>query len=259
MTNEKITLITLNAWGGREMDALADFFRRRGPETDIFCLQEMFDSDQALQDARHPDFKLTADVFRRVQELLPGHMGCLAYFDDDQDRMTLAMFVRHGLAVRTVADFIVHRPDIAVETGSTIRSARKLQYATIRLNGRDVTVANFHGLWINGPKSDTPERIVQSNRVRKFLDGVSGGKVLCGDFNLMPETESVAILAKGMRNHVAESGVAGTRTKLYRHIGNPAESKFADYVFTSPDVNVESFEVLPDVVSDHAALRIVFS
>ena len=36
------------------------------------------------------------------------------------------------------------------------------------------------------------------------------------------------------------------------------DEKFADYIFTSRDINVNAFEVLKDEVSDHSALLLDF-
>ena len=62
-----------------------------------------------------------------------------------------------------------------------------------------------------------------------------------------------------MRDLVKESGVGSTRTPLYRHYQNPAEPNFADYILTSQDIDIKNFAVLPDVVSDHAALCVEFA
>ena len=259
MERSTLKLITLNCWGGRAADKLLPFMAEKGKEIDVFCLQEMFDADQKELDERHPDMPLRGDLYRRVQEALPDHFGCFAYFDDNANRMSLAMFIRHGVRVRSIADFIVHRPDQPQETGSAVRSSRKLQHATISLNGRDVTVANYHGLWVNGPKTDNPERMQQGERIRAWLDGVAGPKLICGDFNLLPENASLRTVDAGLRNLVIETGVKSTRTPLYRHYEDPSEPNFADYVIVSPDVEVKDFKVLPDAVSDHAALYLEFA
>lgn len=253
MAADTLKLITLNCWGGRAAAKLLPFLAEKGKRTDVFCFQEMFDADQRQLDERHPGEGLRGDLFLRVREALPEHTGCFAYFDDEPRRMSLALFVRHGVRLRTLADFVVYRPTKPQETGSAVIAPRKLQYAVIELNGRDVTVANFHGLWVNGPKTDTPERIDQAKLVRAFLDGVAGPKVLCGDFNLLPGTSSLAIMKAGMRDLVQESGAKGTRTPLYRHYEDPAEPNFADYVLAS-GFDVRDFAVLPDAVSDHAPL-----
>jgi endonuclease/exonuclease/phosphatase family metal-dependent hydrolase len=58
----------------------------------------------------------------------------------------------------------------------------------------------------------------------------------------------------GMRNLITEYGVTSTRTSLY----TKTEERFADYIFVSKDIEVKDFKVLPDVVSDHAALLLEF-
>ena len=260
MENTSLKLVTLNCWGGSAADQLIPFFAEKGKEIDIFCLQEMFDCPQSVLSARHPDRKeLRGDIFKRVCDALPEHEGSLAYFDDDRHRMAPALFVRRGVEVKTIEDFVVYRPERPVETGNAVISSRKLQYITFAFRGHDFTVANFHGLWVNGPKTDTPERLEHAREVRAFLDSLQGKKILCGDFNLLPETESLAIMRGDMRDLVKESGVGSTRTPLYRHYQNPAEPNFADYILASRDVEVHDFSVLPDVVSDHAPLQVTFS
>ena len=54
---------------------------------------------------------------------------------------------------------------------------------------------------------------------------------------------------EGLRNLVKEYGIISTRTSFYEK-----EGKMADYALVSPELNVLDFRVLPDEVSDHAAL-----
>lgn len=252
-------LITLNTWGGRALHPLIHFFKRHAAETDVFCLQEMFDAPQELITERHPEEFVHGDLFKKLVAELKDFDGHLAVFEDRPTRQTLAMFIRKGLPVKKVDDFLVYVPDEPKETGSTVISSRKLQYAIIEHDGKELLVANFHGLFNAGPKTDTPERIAQSGKIQEFMDKHSGPALLAGDFNLLPETVSLQMLEKNKRNLVRESGVASTRTLLYRHYMNPAEPNFADYILVSPEINVRHFEVMPDIVSDHAALFIDFS
>ena len=249
-------IITLNTWGGRALHPLMHFFKKYADSTDVFCLQEVFDVDQATLDARHPDEHVRGDLFKKISAELPGFEGSFAYFDDVPSRQSLAIFFRGNLPVKTIGDVLVYVPPVPLETGSHVLSSRKLQTLTLDHAGKELLIANFHGLWNGGPKTDAPERLEQSRKVRAAIDAHDGPKVLCGDFNLLPDTESLAIMARGMRNMVAERGITSTRTPLYRKHDDPAEPKFADYMLLSPELSVTTFEVLPDVVSDHAALRV---
>lgn len=256
----KIRLITLNTWGGRAMHPLMHFFRKYASKTDIFCLQEVFDADQAALEERHPDEHVRGDLLKKLRTELKDFECDFARFDDNPLRQSLAVFVRKSIPIVGKGDTVVYRPRNPVETGSSVLSARKLQFVILGVNGRHCLVANFHGLWNNGPKIDTPERLTQSRNVKAAMDVFKDfPQVLCGDFNLLPETQSVRILEQEMRNLVGEHKVPGTRTVLYRHYNDPSEPNFADYVFVSPEVKVHKFEVLPDIVSDHAPLRLEFS
>jgi endonuclease/exonuclease/phosphatase family metal-dependent hydrolase len=103
-------------------------------------------------------------------------------------------------------------------------------------------------------KGDSAERIEQSLKIRNFLDSGSDHKILCGDFNLKPDTKSLEILAKGMNDHIKMSSVQSTRTSFY-----PGLERFADYIYNSKNVDVQNFQVLPEEISDHAALQIDFT
>jgi endonuclease/exonuclease/phosphatase family metal-dependent hydrolase len=85
------------------------------------------------------------------------------------------------------------------------------------------------------------------------MDVTKGKKILCGDFNLLPNTESIAMLEKGMKNLVKEYGITSTRSHHYTK-----EHKFADYIIVSTDIKVANFEVLQEPVSDHLPLLLEF-
>ncbi len=76
--------------------------------------------------------------------------------------------------------------------------------------------------------------------------------ILCGDFNLLPETESLQLFERaGLRNLIKEYGITSTRTSFYN---KPVP--YADYAFITNGVNLIDFKVLPEEVSDHAPLYI---
>ena len=251
-------LISLNSWCGRALHPLMNFFKSRASSTDIFCLQEVLHAEFGVMEERHPDEYVCAQLYGKIAKTLKDFDGVYAVFEDDPNRMSLATFVRHGMSVKSIQDFIIYKPVNPIEKGSAIISSRKLQYLVVEYDGRDILIVNYHGLWVNGPKTDTPERIEQSKSIKKFLDDFKGPKILCGDFNLLPDTESMLILEDGMRNLVKEYKIDSTRTPLYRHYTNPAEPNFADYILVSPEVNVKKFEVLPDLAYDHAPLCLEF-
>lgn len=237
-------LITLNTWGGRVGQPFVQFILDH-KDTDIFCFQEIYDKAEEVMDVHYPE--VDHSIFTRLKELLPKHNGFFRPVLEDV--YGIAIFIKKNISVLEEGEVFIHRN----ERGTVIdgHHSRNLQWIKFDMEGRVFTVMNVHGLWNGKGKNDTPERIAQSNIIREFMDRTEDPKILCGDFNLNPDTESVKILEKDMKNLVKDHSITSTRTSLYEKQG-----KFADYIFTSPDINIKTFEVLPEEVSDHSALSL---
>ncbi len=126
-----------------------------------------------------------------------------------------------------------------------------VQYVKFNRDGQDFVICNLHGHWTPDFKGDNPARLEQSRNINKLLDEFKGSKILCGDLNMAPDTESMAILETSLKNLVKEYKVTTTRNHFYTK-----KHKFADYILVSPEVQVKKFGVIQDVVSDHQPLMI---
>jgi endonuclease/exonuclease/phosphatase family metal-dependent hydrolase len=235
-------ILTLNTWGGHVKAPFIEFIANN-QDIDIFCFQEIYEKAEEIMGAEYPENMLNG--FSDIQALLPEHQG---YFRPVLLGVYgLAMFVRKGIPVREEGEMVIHPSDSdSIVDGN---HSRNMQWVRFSSEGKDFTVMNVHGLWNGMGKNDTPERVAQSKMIRGFMDKSESLHILCGDFNLNPNTESVSILESGMRNLVKENSITSTRTSFYAKPG-----KFADYIFTSPAIDIKGFRVLPDEVSDHAAL-----
>jgi endonuclease/exonuclease/phosphatase family metal-dependent hydrolase len=244
-------LITLNIWGGIAGDILIDFFKKySGGDIDFFLLQEVH--NQATEKTSLFDGQ-KIDAFREISEVLPNHIGYFApaLFGE----WGLATFVKKSIGVSEVDDIFVHRKKDSMvgKDGTTI--GKNMQYVHFSKGGKRYTLLNLHGLWNGKGKTDTEDRLRQSEKVQDFIDNhVDASMVLAGDFNLRPDTKSLELLEKDKRNLIKEYGIQSTRTSYYKK-----PEKFADYVLVSPDIEVKDFKVLPDEVSDHSALFLEFN
>lgn len=235
-------LITLNTWGARIRDPFIKFIKEY-QDIDIFCLQEVYDKAEGIMDADYP--LVHHSLFSELHVLLPNHKG---FFRPVlADVYGIAIFVKKGIKVIEEGEVSIHNNSQQKDFSG--HHSRNLQWITLDLSGEVMTIANVHGLWNGKGKTDTPERILQSTTIKGFVDSVKGKKVLCGDFNLNPDTESIKILEVGMKNLVKDYKIESTRTSLYTKPG-----KYADYIFISPEITEKIFKVLPDEVSDHSAL-----
>lgn len=260
-------IMCLNGWGGKLLEPLLPYLSSAAPE--VLCLQEVIHSPATDKDwliYRDGDHVLPqrANFFRDVCRALPDHVAvfCPAaqgvLWDDDvsvPSQWGLATFVHRSLPVIGQVQGFVHKdygPD-GYGDHPRSRSAHGIRvYDHDR--GRAVAITHMHGLRDLSGKHDTPERAVQA---RKLLDMsrqlVQPGdlEVVCGDFNVEPESETLEILrAAGLVDLVTAGGFPGTRNSHYTKPG-----RFADYLMVSDPAAVCDFRVVYDPeVSDHCPL-----
>jgi endonuclease/exonuclease/phosphatase family metal-dependent hydrolase len=242
-------IVTLNIWGGKIYDDLLKFISSNA-SVDVFCFQEIYkDGAEFFKNTKYKDDR--HDIYYDLQKLLPDHVG--VYHPALGEYYGVAMFIHKDYEIKKTGDVFIYRERGHIPEGDMGRHARNLQYATVVKAGEEpITVVNVHGLWNGQGKSDTEERIEQSQRIVDFIRGLDTKIVLCGDFNLRLDTKSLTMIeATGLRNLIKEYSVPTTRTSLY---GKP--ETHADYVFVSPEIKEKKFLVMPDVVSDHAPLQI---
>lgn len=238
--------MTLNIWGGHVKNPLLDFINTH-QKTDIFCLQEVYKN--APHKFSTDDKEASLDIFSDIQKLLPDHRGFFKPIIEDW--YGICLFIKNEINIKDEGDIRIYENPNYLGRGPT--HSRILQWIECSFNQKNFTILNIHGLWNGQGKTDAPERIEQSRRIRKFMDKTTTPIILCGDFNLRPETESMGILNLGMTNLIQIHNITSTRTSLY----SKAE-KFADYILTSPGITIRNFKVLPDEVSDHAPLLLDF-
>lgn len=238
-------LITLNIWGGQVYSPLLEFIASHR-EIDIFCFQEVY--HRAQERVSDDDSKISFNIFSEIHSLLTEHH---AFFRPVVKDYGIGIFIKKGIDIIAEGEISIY--DNPNYRGRGPSHSRNLQWVKYHINHKVRTIMNVHGLWNGNGKTDSPERITQSQKIRNFMDSIDTPKILCGDFNLRPDTESVKILEKGMQNLIQTYNITSTRTSLY-----PKKERFADYIFTSPEISINAFEVLKAEVSDHSPLLLDF-
>lgn len=252
-------IISLNTWGGRGgRDGLIDFFKRNA-DADVFCLQEIWSAryDHLEGASMGGTITFSDDVMTEGKQEIAAILSEHAVFFHPHhlENYGLMMLVKKSLPVTNSGDVFVHKHRGYVPEGDLGNHARNIQFVTMNTPRGIITIINFHGLWNGKGKTDCAERLEQSDKIIEFLRTLDHPFVLCGDFNLLPDTESLKKFERfGLRNLIAERDITSTRTSFYTK-----PEKFADYAFVSQDIEVKEFNVLPDEVSDHAPLFIEIS
>lgn len=240
-------LVDLNIWSGVVFKPLISFIKENKKDTDIFCFQEMTNGDKLTI----PVKEAKKDMLGVLIKLLPEYNYFFSPFQGNE--VGLATFIKKNLKIEKFEEIWVHRWYNARENNDNRTLGRVIQLLEFSNDDKRYSVINFHGIWNGQGKTDTEDRIKQSLNVKNVLNNAKGEKILCGDFNLLPDTESLKILEKGMRNLIRDYKIQDTRGKLY-----PKKLRYADYILTSNKLKVLDFKVHNEEISDHLPLELTF-
>ena len=235
-------IIFLNIWHGMLWKGLKDFIQEQSKDTDIFCFLEV---DPRLQS--------------KLVKILPK-------FDFYYSKGIKTGYLEGIYEGRSI--FV--NKDLKILKGKKVKlfntykfDAGGMIYLELTINNNKLTLGCVHGKARPGTKLDTPIRIKQSQKIIEFFRDKSGPKIIGGDFNLNPDTKSVAMFEKvGYKNLVKEHGIKNTRNKIswsnFSNDPNFVKQYFADYCFVSKEVKVKKFEVPYNEISDHLPLILDF-
>lgn len=65
-------------------------------------------------------------------------------------------------------------------------SGRFAAGAALAVQVDNYLIANIHGMWQGSIKEDTEAKLAQSKQIIEFVEFFDGKKIICGDFNLLP-------------------------------------------------------------------------
>lgn len=288
MMQTSMKILCLNMWGGKMRKELLAYLRRQSKTVDVFCFQEVLNTDSTEYasvllnefEELFPDFQITFVTIQEGHDIFSGQPAEYPF------SWGLAILVKKGISF-TSGSYFIHRKKNALfenvplkmRKGRSIydpifvrarkkyftpeifqESPEAAQYVIFKKGKNEYTVCNLHGLWYPGTKVDTPQRIAQSKKILKGLSELPGKKILCGDFNLFPETKSICLFEKsGLRNLIKEFHIKDTRGPVDHKIHFDSLQMFADYMFVSPNVKVKSFKVPQVSISDHLPLILEIS
>lgn len=251
-------LISLNVWGGKILNPLLNFIDEEAKTTDIFCFQEVLDSSAPWnggeQDAYHLFEILKKHLLEFNSYFSPSQKGFDGLrIDDERVSFGLAIFIRKNIKIESFDSIFIYREQNSMVGDDQKTSPRNAQFIIfLDRGGKKITIANVHGI-SDWPKIDTPARTKQSEIINEYLGRQKTEEIICGDFNLLSNTASVAILEMGRRNLIREFNIENTRT------ANALSKHVSDYVLVSRGIIVGSFSVSDAVVSDHSPLVLIIS
>ena len=134
---------------------------------------------------------------------------------------------------------------------------RMVQIADLKMEGtQKLRILNYHGIWSKN-KQGTKRTKSACQKLTQLAYEVAYPSIICGDFNLFPDTESIKILKDSFRSLVDEYKIMFTRPKSNEL--SVAKRNVVDYIFVSEEIEVKTFKVIDSDVSDHLPLLLEFS
>jgi len=132
---------------------------------------------------------------------------------------------------------------------------RAVLLTDLEIGKKKLRVLNYHGIWTRN-KLGNEKSFEACEKINSLALEANGDVVICGDFNLFPDTSSMKIFNKNFISLVDKYKVKTTRPASNEL--NKLDRNVVDYIWVSKSINVKSFEVIESDVSDHLPLILEF-
>ncbi len=240
-------IIQANIWGGKLGQQIIDFLWTEKP--DFVCMQEVND----LKGRAGYKFFATLDEIKEETGFSNAFMSP-AYSSRYMERE-----LEYGNAILSKFPFVSTKTiftrgdykrnfDVEKDDGNI----RNLQLATVDFNGKPLHILNHHGHHVPDTKAGNDETARQMQIIADTIDSIEEPIILCGDFNLSPDSKSLAILNDKLTN----LSITHNLKRTYNQFSSVNE--VCDHIFINDGIKVERFQMSEELISDHKALVLEF-
>lgn len=129
---------------------------------------------------------------------------------------------------------------------------RAFQHALIEVGAKKLHILNHHGHHIDAHKLGDDETMRQVKQIVDYIKNLDGAVILCGDFNLSPDSASIKCLNEILVNLSNTFSLQTTRSRLTH------KQEVCDYIFVNSQIDVRGFKMDEAIISDHNALVLDF-
>lgn len=228
-------IVDLNTWDGKLKEEITEFIKNQLDDTDIFCFQEVYEDMRSIAQSLLPDF----------QEVYQYQFG----FEHETgiEDYAQAIYVRNNIQI--LKSEVLFKDSYESGLGLAV---------DLETNGEKIHLLNYHGVSRPKDKLDNEARLSQSQKIIDYFSSLEGRKLLIGDFNFLPTTQSYNLFIEAGYNELIMSNkIPTTRNRLFFD-RRPEKHLFSDYIFVTPDIEVKKFEVPNIEISDHLPVILQF-
>ncbi len=237
-------ILQLNIWGGRLGAQVVDLLKKE--DADIVCLQEVV------------SIPGSETLFMEDLDEIKSKCGYVySLFSPQFGFGFMKRKAQFGIVILSKIPFVdtgeVYPGLIYLDDFDLLSddyNVRPLQHVTVEYHDKRINILNHHGYHVPNHKNGDEETMRQCKIIVEYMEKFDGSIVLCGDFNLSPNSDSLEQINSVLVNHAKNQGVLTTRNS-FTH-----KTEVCDYIFTSHDLETSNFKVLDDIASDHMALVI---
>lgn len=120
---------------------------------------------------------------------------------------------------------------------------------------KKLRILNYHGIWTK-EKTGNPETLEACKKINKLATEVNYPTIITGDFNLFPDTQSMKVFQDHFISLVDKYNIQTTRPESNEL--NHLQRNVVDFILVTPNIKINSFQVLDSDVSDHLPLILDF-
>jgi len=250
----KIKFICLNLWlGGKLFEPILEFIRKENP--DILAVQEAYDAKGENLEERFRSVDVIKENCGFEYQFFSA--TCDAVLPEGKIPAGNAIFSR--LPIVKTDTIFYHSSFKEVDSyeapgGDYSQTPRNVQHAVIKADDTELNIFNTQGVW--GKDSEDNEDRLKMSRAIVGAVKDKPNAILCGDFNVFPNTETIRNIEKHMKNLFKDELKTTFNVKQKP---NPIFANFVvDMLFASNDLKVVDHYALNVDVSDHLPLVGVF-
>ncbi|HEX6462342.1 MAG TPA: endonuclease/exonuclease/phosphatase family protein [Candidatus Saccharimonadales bacterium] len=239
-------LMTLNAWQGRLERVLLKHLEQQN--LDFACMQEVVDYEGKTGGLISSYSKIGASL--RLDQHFFSPLNTLKFGNRS---ITFGNIIYSNLPFEqseTIFTRGQYKDDFDFDVDDY--NIRALQHTAVKVGDKKLHILNHHGHHIDAHKLGDEETMRQTALIIEYIKQLDGAVILCGDFNLSPESESIKLFDSILQNLSVAYALETTRSLL------TYKKEVCDYIFVNNDVDVKGFSMDETIISDHNALILDF-
>lgn len=243
-------LLQLNLWFGKLLNPALNYIQKEQP--DILCLQEVYSSETPIL---QPD-----KMFDSLEQIksVTGYENC--FFSPTYTGEYFGVKTSFGNAIISrypLSDakylFVNAEYNENANNENIEVNARVLQTCWVSIEGKSFSLANYHGYFVPSPEGDDVT-VEKMKIVKSRVDELPKPIIFSGDFNVADYSKAMRVFDGFLRDLTSENKIKSTLSQFGK-----VKDVACDHILISDGIEVTSFRVAEDLVSDHKPLIMEFN